>query len=122
MKHLSKQIRLTLCGLALLVLAQTAIAADLNGKWNFVFETPGGEHRLSMTFTQNGESLTATLEETQLKGTCRDGQFQLAGEYYHEPAGYKAELKLTGKLEGDQLKGDATWDAYQATFTATRAE
>ena len=29
---------------------------------------------------------------------------------------------MNGELEGDSLEGGATWNAYQMTFTAKRAE
>ena len=121
MKHMEKHIHITLCVLALL-LAQAAVAADLNGSWYFVFDTQGGIYESMWTLTVSGDKVTAKQGETVLTGTLRDGKLELSGEFYAAEAGYAAEMKISGKLEGDQLKGDASWDIYEMTFTATRAE
>lgn len=122
MNHMATHIRLLLCGLALLLLAQAAMAADLNGKWDFMFNTPVGERQFEITITDKDGNLTATMGETEFKGAFRDGKLELAGEHYADEAGYKAEFKIAGQIEGDQLKGDATWDTYDLTFIATRVK
>lgn len=122
MRRLAKHVHITLCVLALLLLEQTAVAADLNGKWDFVFDTEVGIYESSWTLTVNGDKVTAKQDETVLTGTFRDGKLALSGEFYAAEAGYAAEMKISGKLESDQFKGDASWDVYEMTFTATRAE
>jgi len=111
-----------LCGLALFLLVGSAIAADINGTWNFAFIYQGSEHPRTMTLTVNGDQVTVKSGEDIMKGTFRNGKLEIAGERFDEEAGYKATFKLSGTLEGDQIKGTATWDTYDLTFTATRVK
>jgi hypothetical protein len=37
--------------------AACLLGADLNGKWNFVWQTPGGERQSTLTFRQNAENV-----------------------------------------------------------------
>ncbi len=122
MNNMALQTRLLLCALALLLLTQAAVAADLSGKWNIVFDTSNGEYEFPLTLTVKGENVAATIDGQEMKGTFRGGKLELAGEFFPAVAGYKAELKISGQTEGDQIKGDASWDVYEMTFTATRAE
>ena len=108
--------------LALILLTQVAVAASLSGKWNFVFYTEDSEYPKTIVLTTQGDHVTAKIADTVLEGTYKDGKLELTGDYYAEEAGYKAMLKLSGKLAGDQIKGNATWDYYQLTFTANRAK
>ncbi len=106
--------------LALLLVVQMAVAADLNGKWNFVFANSDGEYPREYTLKVNGDQVTATLGDETLKGTLRGGKLELAGEHYAQEAGYKADFKISGVVEGEQIKGTAVWETYDLTFTATR--
>ena len=108
--------------LAILFLAQALVAADLNGKWNFVFYSDNGEHPREFVLKTSGSEVTGQRGEETYKGTFKDGVLEISGEHYAAEAGYKATLKMSGKLEGDQIKGTASWDMYDLTFTATKAE
>jgi hypothetical protein len=108
--------------LAILLLSQVAVAADLNGKWNFVFFSENGEHPREIVLTTSGSDVTGKLGEETYKGTLKNGALEMSGEHYAAEAGYKATLKMSGKLEGDTIKGKANWDMYDLTFKATKAK
>jgi hypothetical protein len=107
---------------ALIVSAQAVSAADFSGKWIFDFNTPDGVVSAPVELTQEGESLTATITNQKLAGHVREDSFDLAGDYFHADSGYTAPLKIEGKMQGEGLAGNASWDANQLTFTAKRAQ
>jgi hypothetical protein len=120
MNQYRKHVGLVICSLALLLFAQSALAADVSGEWEIVYDTEGGERTGEMAIKADGETVTAKMGVTELKGTFKDGELKLKGEHYADEAGYKAELTFTGKFDGDKIKGDASWDAYEMTFVASR--
>ncbi len=120
MSYLSSSMRFILCSLVLLLVAQTAQAADLAGKWRFVLSNYDGDFPRTISLEVEGEKVTGKLGNEMLKGTYKDGQLELSGKHYAGEAGYESTLTLSGKFEGEQLKGDAKWDSYSLTFVATR--
>jgi hypothetical protein len=106
---------------AILMMLATLLAVDLPGKWNITYQTEGGSRERTLEITQEGDEVTAKTPEGTLKGTFKEGVFEVAGEIFSAEAGFKAVLKLSGKLEGEELKGKASWDQYQMTFTAKKA-
>lgn len=90
--------------------AQTLSAADLSGKWIFSFRTPDGTVDRKLELAQDGQKLTAKFDASDLEG-----------DYFARTAGYSSALAIKGKLDGEGLAGDATWDVYDLTFTAKRA-
>jgi hypothetical protein len=109
---------------ALLLLAALAGAADLAGKWNFVWSTPGGERRSSPTFRVSGENVELDMPgaKAPIKGTLKGDNVEVRGTVYSPEAGSDGEFKLSGKLEAGKLSGSASWGEHPVTFTATRAE
>ena len=110
-----------LCNLAAL-LAPARAASGIAGKWDCVFNTPVGERKGTLEMTLEGTQVTGKIGETALKGTYQDGKLELKGNVYSSEGGYTAELRISGKLEDDQITGTAVWDTYQMTFTAKRAQ
>jgi hypothetical protein len=100
------------------------IAADLNGRWNFVWQTPGGERRSTLTFTQSAEKVEARFPDAKepITGTLKDGKLSLAGRVYSSEAGEAAEFHLDGTLSEGELKGTGGWGEHQLSFTARKAE
>ena len=109
-----------ICSLALLLFAPADLAGGVDGAWEFVFDTEGGERTGEMVMKADGENVTAKMGESVLKGTLKDGELKLKGDYYADEAGYKAEFNLTGNVEGDTIKGKASWDLYEMTFVASK--
>jgi len=120
MKNTPKHVSLALCGLLLLLSGQAAPATDIQGKWKFVFETPLGPRESLMELSRDGEKVTVKGPKTEFKGTFKDGKLELAGQVHSVEGGYAAELTISGRLEGDQIKGDATWSRWTMPFMAER--
>jgi hypothetical protein len=99
-----------------------AAASEIAGKWDFVFQTPAGERKSPLEMTVEGTQVTAKMGEVVLRGSYQDEKLELKGNVYSSEAGYTGELRITGKLEKDQISGTAVWDTYQMTFTATRSQ
>lgn len=109
---------------AFLLCGVFAVAADLAGKWNVVWDTPGGERRSTLTFRVDGDKVEADMQGARkpIAGTVRDGKVELQGAVYSQEAGGQGPFKLSGRLDGSHLKGSASWSEHSMTFTATRAE
>lgn len=57
---------LTICaGLAMLMTAATALAADVTGTWTGSAQSPNGDFALTFTFKQDGANLTGTVQGPQ---------------------------------------------------------
>ena len=69
----------------LLIIAGVAglLGADLNGKWNFIWQTPGGlaAARSTLSFKQNAENVEAHFPDGKepVRGTFKDGKLSLNG-------------------------------------------
>ena len=72
--------------------------------------------------TGDGDNVVAKSGDSELKGSFRDNALDVTGDFYVADAGYAAPLSIKGKLDGGKLAGDATWDTYAVTCTATRTE
>lgn len=112
---------------ALLLIAVAAAGLfgnDLNGKWNFVWQTPGGERRSTLTLTQNAEKVEARFPEVPepVTGTFRDGKLSLAGRLYSPEAGESADFRMDGTLSNGDLKGSGGWGEHDLTFTARKSD
>ena len=107
-----------------LLAAAGLLGADLNGKWNFIWQTPGGERRSTLTFVQKSEKVEVLFpqEKEPITGSFRDGKLSLAGRVHSLEAGDSAEFNLDGTLSNDELKGTAAWGEHQLTFTARKAD
>jgi metallo-beta-lactamase class B len=97
---------------------------ELQGTWEFVWQTPGGERRSTLTFTQSGEKVEARFADAKdsVAGTLEDGKLSLAGRLYSSEAGEAADFHLKGMLAGGHLKGTGGWGEHQLTFTARKQE
>jgi hypothetical protein len=122
MKRNTRFAGLVTCSLAILFLAIPAVAADLSGNWNFAFNTEAGMIEAPVTLTVDGENVAAKMRETELKGTIRGGKLDISGNHYSPEAGYEAELKLVGKVDGNKISGDGAFDIYTFTFTAEKGD
>ena len=106
------------------IAAAGLFGADLSGKWNFVWQTPGGERQSTLTFTQKGEKVEARFPDAKepVTGTLKDGKLSLAGPVYSAEAGATADFHLDGTLADHELKGTGAWGEHQMTFTAHKAD
>jgi hypothetical protein len=109
--------------LLIVVGAAGLFGADLNGKWNFIWQTPGGERRSTLTFKQNAENVEAHFPDGKepITGTFKDGKLLLSGRLFSSEAGEAADFRLDGTLSEGKLKGTGGWGEHQLTFTARKA-
>jgi hypothetical protein len=106
-----------LAGFALTGIAQTKSAPTLQGDWEITIAAPTGPLPVTGVINQNGQTFSGTLKTTfgpaEIKSGKLDGNdfslsLSVAGEGRPFPA------TLTGKLDGDKLKGTVT--SPQGTF------
>ena len=106
------------------IAAAGLLGADLSGKWNFVWQTPGGERRSTLAFTQNDDKVEARFPDGKepVTGTFKDGKLSLKGRVYSSEANDSADFYLDGSLLDQELKGTGGWGEHQMTFTARKAD
>ena len=108
---------------ALLVLAATAPAQQLTGKWTTDIDTFGTPTSWNLTLQQKGDEVTGELGGDKLQGTLKGGKLQFHAK---DPGGDGYE-DVTATLSGDKLTGTLVWAQNASvshptthTFTATR--
>lgn len=107
--------------LGLILLAVAASAANVAGKWMFVFTTQVGERQIPFVINAKGAEVTGTAEQNfPIEGKFEAGVLDLRFPYFSEDAGTKAELRIRGTLEGEKITGKWRFAEYTGTFTATR--
>ena len=105
---------------ALLAACLVAGSADLNGKWTFVFQTDDGERTSQAMFQTDGDKVSGKWEKADVKGTFVGGKLELAFPLTSDEAGMTADLKISGKLEGQTLSGTWQYGEYGGAFKATK--
>jgi hypothetical protein len=84
-------------GLGLVLLAASAFAADIDGKWSGTMTTPGGDTPVNFTFKADGAKLNGSTASP-------DG----------------AEVKIAdGKVDGSNISFTVTFDFGGMPFTMT---
>ena len=107
--------------LGLILIVGMAVAAGIDGTWNFTFDTEAGVREAPITLKLSGEEVTGTVGgEVPVKGTYKAGELSLKFPYYSEEAGFTADLIIHGKLKDGRISGEWQFDQYSGTFTATR--
>jgi hypothetical protein len=93
----------------------------VNGKWHFVFNTPGGDRDFDADFTVDAEGkVSGTFGKSAAAGTYKDGHLQMAFDTTTEE-GETGQLQMDGKLdEIATLTGTWSFSSYDGTFKATR--
>jgi hypothetical protein len=110
--------------LLLFVLSVAAFAADPAGKWDFVFNTPGGDRRNTITITVDKGVAKLTFPESKapIDGAIEGDNVKFSGKLYSAEAGIEGVFKLEGKLNGDTMRGSASWEEHAMTFEARRVK
>lgn len=120
------RIRKFVLGLSL-ILSVSLPAAELSGRWHFVFDTEAGVREAEMTLEVKDRQVTGKIampeapdKSTDVTGTFADGELTLDFPYYSEEAGYRSTVKMQGKLTGDTISGEWQFDQHRGAFTAKR--
>lgn len=95
---------------------------DISGKWHFVYQTEAGERDNNAEFKLNGDQVTGKYGGSDVKGTYKDGELDLAFPFNSDEAGMTATLTMKGKLKDGKITGTWQFSDYDGTFVATRAE
>jgi len=120
--------RLTLFGMTLLglVVAIPAFAqTNLTGDWEATLNTPQGPRSAKLTFKQDGDKLTGTIDGlvglVPLQGTMTGSDLKFS--WTVDAGGQIVTIKMVGKMEGSSIAGNATFgDLGDGTWTAKRVD
>jgi len=108
--------------LAALFLSIAAFGADIAGKWDFVWETPGGERRSTLTLTVEKAIVWVAFPESKapMKGTIDGSKIKVEGKLYSAEAGSEGVFRMDGTIDGASMKGTASWEEHAMSFRAKR--
>lgn len=96
---------------------------DVNGVWNFVLITEVGDKPTQVNVAVNGETVSGKAGEQDVAGSYKDGVLSLTlKDFYSPDAGFKADLKLTGNVNGKALAGSWAFGEYSGPLKGTRGE
>lgn len=100
-----------------------ASAPNPSGTWDLVLITEVGDKPARITLQADGETVKGTAGEMSLAGTFREGALNLKiPDFYSPDAGFKADLNLQGKVEGDTLvQGRWTFAEYSGSLRGSRS-
>jgi hypothetical protein len=106
--------------LAMFAPVQAAAQSNLDGRWHFVLDTPGGDRETDAVFKVDGDQVSGKWDKENVNGSFTDSELELNFEITPEETSEKGTLVVKGRLEGDTITG--TWDfgEYKGTFKATR--
>jgi len=90
------------------LLAVTALAANVDGKWKAEFNTPDGQTRTTtFTFKADGEKLTGTVSGRQADTPITDGKIsgdEISFVVVRNMGGEERKMQYKGKVVGDEIK------------------
>ena len=102
------------------LMISSAFAADVDGNWSISMTAAEGATMVSMSVAVDGEKVTAMIGSDVLDGTYKNGELKLKGPFYVPEAGMSSTLDMTARLDGEQLKGTASWDMYDIEVLGVR--
>ena len=109
-----------LCALAAFAPSRLAAQSNLDGRWHFVLDTPGGDHETDAMFKVDGDQVTGKWDKEDVKGSYADSNLQLSFEITPEETGEKGTLVIKGKVDGDNIAGTWEFGEYKGDFKAAR--
>ena len=109
---------LFLCVLAAALFGQAGSALD--GTWQFVMDTEGGERTAEARFKVEGTAVSGKWANVDVKGTFTDGKLDLAFPMHSEEGGISATLKITGELKNSELVGQWSFAEHSGTYKAKK--
>src|SRR5258708_36982052 len=90
-----------------MVLTVGVYAANVTGEWNLSVETPNGTGTPTVTFKQDGETLTGTYKgrfgEAPLKGTIKDNDIKFSLTFNTQGKDSPIDYSATG--DGNSMYG-----------------
>lgn len=116
------QVKSAFAAITAIIFFGCASAPPVNGNWDLTLMAAEGSTGFPITIEANGNQASATGGGTEFAGTWEDGVLNLKGDFFVPEAGYSAELDMRVRVVGEQLKGSATWDQFEADVTGDRSE
>ena len=106
----------TLC---VVVMAVSASAADVSGRWELTARLLNDVNHARVTFTVTGEKLTGTLNELTLEGTVKGDEVAFVAT---RPNGERFGA-FKGRVKGNDITGTASWPGFteDVSWVARRA-
>jgi uncharacterized protein with FMN-binding domain len=109
------------------VIGEPSWAADpvnVAGTWNITVESPNGTGTPTVVFKQEGETLTGTYKgrfgDSSVKGTIKGNDIKFSTII--SPQGQDLEITYSGTVEGDTMKGTASFGAMSdGSFSGKKA-
>jgi len=107
----------TLC---FVVMAVSASAADVSGRWELTARLLNDVNHARVTFTVTGEKLTGTLNELTLEGTVKGDEVAFVAT---RPNGERFGA-FKGRVKGNDITGTASWPGFteDINWVARRAK
>ena len=110
------RIRMLLLAIATLgLLAMTAFAADVDGKWKAETTGQDGQTRTTtFTFKAEGEKLTGTVSARQGETPISEGKVvgnEISFVVVRNMGGEERKIQYKGKVAGDEIKMTMQWSA-----------
>ena len=103
-----------------------AYAADFNGKWSALFDTPGGTQKYSYEFHVDGAKVSGKAINEHGEVAIQDGKIAGDNISFVEAAdmnGMELRIVYTGKIDGNSIHFTRkVGDFGNDEFTATRAK
>lgn len=111
-----------MAGLMVAKAQDNAAPSGINGKWQFVLDTPGGYRDVDADFKVDADGkVTGTWGKDSAVGTFKDGKLELGFSMTSEEAGETAQMKVMGTLDASgAITGNWQWSSYDGTFKAMR--
>lgn len=106
------------------LLAPLLLAAEIGGKWDFVWQTGDGERRTVLTLAVTGNSVKVEFpgSKAPLTGSIDGDRVTVSGKLYSPEAGEEGNFRMSGRIAGDTMTGDAEWNEHKLTFRAARSK
>jgi hypothetical protein len=111
-----------MAGLMVAKAQDNAAPSGVNGKWQFVLDTPGGDRDVDADFTVDADGkVSGTFGKDTAAGTFKDGKLELGFQMTSEEAGETAHMSMTGTLDATgAITGNWKFSSYDGTFKALR--
>lgn len=101
----------------------SAGGANPNGKWDLVLSTEVGDKAAQLSLKVDGETVTGSAGDQAVTGTFRDGSLVLKlADFFSPDAGFRADLGIQGKIDGDTLQGSWNFAEYSGTLRGNRSQ
>lgn len=107
------------------VLAVSAFAADVTGKWTAKMETPNGTRDMTLNLKQDGEALTGTMPGRNGETPISDGTVKgddVAFTVTRQFQGETRKMNYKGKVAGAEMKLKFELMGQERELTYKKAE